>query len=142
MILSFPIVSDKYIQLLIELSLTVKCMRPLESWRRAIAVFHFKFAGSMGLEPSHPTPPRANGIDILSLWYHSAAQFFCVGPPLKRSSPRSLKLPQPDPLLCCGVPRGTQAEAACFLLSWSNSYRCTDPCSGQQPQKSGNCRPA
>lgn len=42
-------VSDKYIQLLIELSLTVKCMRPLEIRRREIADFHFKFAGRIGV---------------------------------------------------------------------------------------------
>jgi hypothetical protein len=36
-------------QLLIDLSLTVKCMRPLESRRRGIAIFHFKFAGWMGV---------------------------------------------------------------------------------------------
>jgi len=49
MISLFLIVSDKYIQLLIELSLTVKCMRLLESRRRENAVFHFKFAGWTGV---------------------------------------------------------------------------------------------
>lgn len=68
MILLFPIVSDEYIQLLIELSLTVKCMRPMESRRREIAVFHFKFAGRTGLEPADSRVTLFGPARLRQLW--------------------------------------------------------------------------
>gem|GEM_PF-4508367 len=68
MILVFLIVSHKYIQLLNELSLTVKCIRPLESRRRGIAVFHFKFAGWTGLALTQSSPLLTVSSDVWRIW--------------------------------------------------------------------------